>query len=86
MRKKRKEAPYVPAGLTRRVISHDGIRTHEDLREQSRQQDLQIQSLLEQFDRLNTDTKVRKWVEQAQQLNKLTINERIGTFGNLEAS
>jgi transcriptional regulatory protein LEU3 len=54
------------------------IRTHDDLRERSRQQDAQIQSLLDQFDQLHMDAKVAKWVQHAQQLARLDNEENIG--------
>lgn len=40
--------------------------THEDLQEQSRSQDMQIQVLLNQLDQLRTHDKVSQWTSRIQ--------------------
>lgn len=41
------------------------VRTHEDLLEQSRSQDLEIQDLLRQLDQMHTDSKIKYWISKA---------------------
>jgi hypothetical protein len=41
-------------------------RTHEDLEEKSHKQDRQIESLLNQFDKMRTDQKIKEWMDRAQ--------------------
>ncbi|KIP09516.1 hypothetical protein PHLGIDRAFT_317160 [Phlebiopsis gigantea 11061_1 CR5-6] len=48
--------------------------SHDDLREQSRQQDIQIQFLLNQFDKLHMDAKLSQWIQQARQYARLDYN------------
>ncbi|KIM80774.1 hypothetical protein PILCRDRAFT_822045 [Piloderma croceum F 1598] len=40
--------------------------THEDLEEKSNRQDRQIESLLNQFDTLRTDQRIKEWMDRAQ--------------------
>lgn len=78
VRKKRKTAPYVFPHLGYCNTSHSNIRSHDDLREQSRQQDIQIQSLLNQFDKLHMDAKLSQWIQQARQYARLDYNGNRG--------
>lgn len=41
------------------------LRTHEELQEKSFSQDIQIQSLLLEFDRLKAERKIHDWMEKA---------------------
>ena len=41
-------------------------RTHEDLEEKSHKQDRQIESLLNQFEKLRKDQKIKEWMDKAQ--------------------
>lgn len=49
-----------------RTIVELWSRTHEDLQEQSRSQDMQIQSLLDQLDQLRTQDKIIYWTSRLQ--------------------
>jgi hypothetical protein len=44
----------------------DNHRTHEDLEEKSHRQDRQIESLLNQFEKLRRDQKIKEWMDRAQ--------------------
>jgi hypothetical protein len=55
----------------RRVVSSScfltaKLRTHEDLEEKSHKQDRQIESLLNQFEKLRKDQKIKEWMDKAQ--------------------
>ena len=41
------------------------LSTHEELQEKAHNQDLQIQQLLLQYDRLQADNKIRQWINKS---------------------
>ena len=47
-------------------VLEPNYRTHEDLEEKSNRQDRQIESLLNQFDTLRTDQRIKEWMDRAQ--------------------
>jgi hypothetical protein len=48
-------------------------RTHEDLEEKSHTQDRQIETLLNQFDTLRTDQKIKWWMSKAHSDNQSVV-------------
>jgi hypothetical protein len=52
---------YAEAGLWYPMFSS----THEELQEKAHNQDLQIQQLLLQYDRLQADNKIRQWINKS---------------------